>query len=138
MPTTKAFAKPPPADYSALQRALPEHVQIITFQELRSGRLLLRVANQLGIDEDESLSQPAQVDLGRLFDPRALSIALAQRRSLTNTHDQGEMLRRRQRARAWHTSGHQHAWRRLQYNFSRNSTVTIGPMEILTFELVLQ
>lgn len=131
-------ARPPPADYSALQRALPEHVQIITFQELRSGRLLLRVANQLGIDEDESLSQPAQVDLGRLFDPRALSIALAQRRSLTNTHDQGEMLRRRQRARAWHTSGHQHAWRRLQYNFSRNSTVTIGPMEILTFELVLQ
>jgi len=63
----------------------------------------------------------------------------ASRRSLTNSHNESELMRRRQRARAWHTSGQPHAWRRLNvYNFSADPVVTLGPMEIHTFELELR
>ena len=60
------------------------------------------------------------------------------RRSLSNTHDEAELMRRRRRARAWHTSGQPHAWRRLTYNFSADPVVALGPMEIHTFELQLR
>lgn len=47
----------PLSDVSGLRAALPDHLQIITLQELRPGRLLLRLAHQLGIDEDAQLTQ---------------------------------------------------------------------------------
>ena len=79
-----------------------------------------------------------QVDLATLFDPTVLSVAHATKRSLSNAHNQSEMLRRRRRAWAWHTDGQPHAWRQRVYNFSSNATATLGPMEIHTFELELQ
>ena len=129
----------PLANFSALLGPLPEHVQILTLQELRPGRLLLRLAHQLAIGEDAALAQPALVNLATLFDPALLRLAGASRRSLTNSHNESELMRRRQRARAWHTSGQPHAWRRLNvYNFSADPVVTLGPMEIHTFELELR
>ena len=110
-------------------------MQLLTLQELRPGRLLLRLAHQLAIGEDASL---AQVDLATLFDRKMLSVAAATKRSLTNAHSQSELLRRRVQAHAWHTAGEPHAWRQLEYNFSSNATATLGPMEIHTFELELQ
>ena len=125
----------PLANFSALLGPLPEHVQILTLQELRPGRLLLRLAHQLAIEEDATL---AQVDLATLFDRKMLSVAAATKRSLTNAHSQSELLRRRRRAWSWHTAGEPHAWRQLEYNFSSHATATLGPMEIHTFELELQ
>ena len=52
----------PLANFSALFTPLPEHVQLLTLQELRPGRLLLRLAHQLAIGEDATLAQPAQVN----------------------------------------------------------------------------
>ena len=134
-----ADGAPPRADVSALLTPLPAHVQLVTLQELRAGRLLLRLAHQLAIGEDAALAQPAQVNLATLFDPAVLRLEGASRRSLTNSHNESELMRRRQRARAWHTSGQPHAWRRLNvYNFSADPVVTLGPMEIHTFELELR
>jgi len=131
-------ATPPPANVSALRVPLPDHVQLVTLQELRPGRLLLRLAHQLAIGEDAALAQPARVNLATLFDPAVLRLERASRRSLTNSHNESELMRRRQRAKAWHTSGQPHAWRQLTYNFSADATVTLGPMEIHTFELELR
>ena len=77
------------------------------------------------------------MDLARLFDRKLLSIAAAHRKSLTNAHNNSEMLRgRRRRARL--TGHHPHPWRRLVYNFSANSTAFLGHMEIHTYELELE
>ena len=80
----------------------------------------------------------SQVDLAQIFDRKILPIKFAQRKSLTNAHSQTELLRRRQRARSWHKSGEPHAWRALRFNYSTNTTMTLGPMEIHTFELELR
>ena len=118
----------PLANFSALFSPLPEHVQLLTLQELRPGRLLLRLAHQLAIGEDATL---AQVDLATLFDRKMLSVALATKRSLTNAHSQSELLRRRVRAHAWHTAGEPHAWRQLEYNFSSNATAASPRSQVL-------
>ena len=99
---------PARATLSALLSPLPEHVQLVTLQELRPGLLLLRLAHQIAIGEDAALAQPVSVDLSRLFDPAVLRVHGARRRSLTNAHDEREMMRRRQRTRAWHTSAQPH------------------------------
>ena len=53
-----APAPPAPlANLSALLAPLPDHVQLVTLQELRPGRLLLRLAHQLAIGEDAVLAQ---------------------------------------------------------------------------------
>ena len=126
---------------SALATALPPNVQLMTLQLLRPGLLLLRLAHQFGVDEDAQLSQPVSVDLATLFNATVagFTITNATEVSLTNNQAKSEILKRRRLAAAWHPHAHageRKPWRSLPpLDFSASTVVTLGPLEIKTFEL---
>lgn len=58
------------ASFTALQRALPPNVMLITLARLRnrSNAFLLRLGHQYGVGEDETMSNPVEIDLGSLLE----------------------------------------------------------------------
>jgi len=126
--------------FSSLTKDLPSNVQIMTLQALSEGILLLRLSHQFGINEDSQLSRVASVDLGQMFDPRILSIAHAHEVSLTNNQEKSNILKKRSSNLEWRTENTPvpHPWRAVVFDFTKNSTIVLGPLEVKTFILKLE
>merc|ERR1712217_1004966 len=61
-------SSPTTTHFTAVIRALPTNVELMTLQTLSQGQLLLRLSHQFGLGEDKVLSNLAAVDLAALFD----------------------------------------------------------------------
>ena len=129
---------------SALTAPLPVNVQLISFQQVGGSNttdtVLIRLAHQFGINEDATLSQPVTVDLATLFNAStAFKITNAEEYSLTANQPKAEIMRKRKRARAWHKDTvESHPWRLLApLDFTADSKVVLGPLEIKTFLLTV-
>jgi hypothetical protein len=53
--------------FSGLSTGLPENVMLITFARLSISKYLLRLGHQYGVDDDDELAEPVNVDIGTLF-----------------------------------------------------------------------
>jgi len=127
--------------YSALQTALPPNVQLMTLHSLNGSSVLLRLSHQFGIGEDPSLSQPVSVDLSTLFAAensfRVLDVVEV---SLTNNQEKSAILARREALLSLAGDGAEpHPWRRQgALDYSTDSVITLGPLEIKTFVLTIE
>jgi hypothetical protein len=98
------------------------------------------------VGEDAEYSQPATVDIATLFNSTtAFSVVSVAEMSLTANQQKAAILERREQSRAWYQDDgadeHEvtHPWRSLPpLHFQTNSTITLGPLEIKTFELVIK
>lgn len=127
--------------FSALAQPLPDNIQLTTLQALSEGQILLRLSHQFGIDEDDSLSAPVDVDLSALFNPKVLSLTMAVERSLTNNQDKSHIVARRQLDTPWKTeipTRAPHPWRNATFDFLKSPVVTLGPLEVKTFVLTVK
>lgn len=112
----------------------------MTLQALSEGVLMLRLSHQFGINEDLHFSGIASVDLAQMFDPSVLSIAHAREVSLTNNQEKSEILKKRRSNLQWKTddTSAPYPWRATVFDFTKNSTILLGPLEIKTFILELK
>lgn len=126
-------------DVAAMATALPPNVQLMTLEAISADQILLRLSHQFGLGEHATLSKPATVDLGALFDPAFITIKAAEEVSLTNNQKKSTIMERRQRNAKWTQDGEApHAWRTLPpLNFPAEPMVTLGPLEIKTFVLTV-
>ena len=135
------------AAFTALTAPLPINVQIMTLQALSPSKLLLRLAHQFGIGEDEKFSRPVTIDLATLFDPTTSDVEIANARevSLTNNQNKSAILKRREDAMGWSSGSNDeekpHPWRSAVFTWNNMrgapSPVVLGPLEIKTFVLDL-
>merc|ERR1712039_189127 len=94
--------------------------------------VLVRLAHQFGVNEDDELSRPVTVDLAALFKDR--HIRSIDERGLTGTISRADVLQRRI---PWQVEGddssvpHGNASR--TSSTSSGLTVTLGPLQIRTF-----
>eukprot|EP00931_Biecheleriopsis_adriatica_P102099 TRINITY_DN77122_c0_g1_i1.p1 TRINITY_DN77122_c0_g1~~TRINITY_DN77122_c0_g1_i1.p1 ORF type:complete len:1154 (+),score=170.39 TRINITY_DN77122_c0_g1_i1:66-3527(+) len=81
--------------FSALQKALPKNVRLMTltdnYAEWNAGQSLLRLAHMYSIGEHPELSKPANVSLAEVFAKGRLKIKTAQAMSLTGNQPQEQM-----------------------------------------------
>lgn len=139
---------------SALTAPLPPNVQLISFQQVGGGStdgavtprsaestVLIRLAHQFGIGEDEYLSGLATVDLATLFNTSvAFTVTNAVEYSLTANQPKSEIMKKRRAAHAWHKGdgAEPHPWRSLPpLDFNADTKVVLGPLEIKTFLLTV-
>ena len=122
--------------FSILANALPPNVMLITFARLRravsqqSHVFLLRLAHQYAIGEDTNLSQPATVDLSSIF--ADYKVEHMTEKTLTANQDWESYLDRKLK---W-TSDRPPAPRAIVDPSSL--CITLQPMDIRTFQIVLQ
>lgn len=121
---------------SALQSALPENVMIVTFSLLHDApekTFLVRLAHQHGKDENEELSQPVMIDMGRLLiDYELVSMA---EKTLTGNRDYSEWTQNRI---SW-TVSPDTGWDTAHDRFNDNGfLIKLNPLEIRTFELLVR
>lgn len=118
---------------STLTRALPANVQLVTLEPIEAGTVLVRLAHQFGLGEDAELSQPASVDLAVLFANRR--IVAAKEMALTGTAPRSEVEARRVN---WNVDGEDAAvGEAVPVPPLTNSWVTLGPLQVRTFEVTL-
>jgi hypothetical protein len=115
--------------FSGLQAALPANLMLITWMRL-PGRpkttFLLRLGHQYGLDEDDTLSQPVDVDLSTLL--AGYSVLQVIEMTLSGNQRWDDYLTRRF---DWTGEGF------LRSSVLSGTLVTILPMEIRTFEVVV-
>jgi hypothetical protein len=68
---------------SVMQAALPDNLQVMTLERKNATTILLRLSHQYGVGEDPVMSQPASVDLARLFSAPGLQYVSSIEMSLT-------------------------------------------------------
>lgn len=127
---------PPVAARSLLLRPLPVNVQVMTLESLGPRVTLLRLAHQFGPGEHPTGSRPAEVDLRTLLADQVVT-------SATETSLTANQPRKGMRRAAWQTHGAATPAAPpcpppAPFEFGRNSTVTLRPLEIRTFLLRLQ
>jgi hypothetical protein len=67
-------SRPLPPSTTAMQQPLPPNVQLLTLQQLNATTTLLRLSHSFAPDESAEWSQPAVVDLTRLFTRRLAAV----------------------------------------------------------------
>ena len=120
---------------SFLQTPLPRNVELMTLQVLFDGSILLRLAHSFAIGEtSDELSQPVAVDLSTLFVQPIKSI---RQRTLTANADykRGAKVRPAYETTAEVSEEEWERVDRMHEGLQANLTVTIYPMQILTFQL---
>jgi len=117
--------------HSALTRALPANVQLVTLEPIEAETVLVRLAHQFGIGEDEEFSKPASVDLAVLFAGR--SIVSAKEMALTGTAPRSEVEKRRV---PWTIDGEDsNVAEMTPVPILTHSSVELGPLQVRTFEI---
>jgi hypothetical protein len=129
---------------SALSKALPSNVQLITLATLATSppTLLLRLAHQFGVGEDAEMSEPVSVDIALLFNATtAFKVAGVTELSLTGNQEKSAIMAQRKQAGSWYRKESDHAdashpWRSAPpMQYGNDTTTTLGPLEIKTFAL---
>jgi len=123
----------PTASFSAVARALPANVQLVSLEALAGNRVLIRLAHQFGVGEDPELSKPATVDIAKLF--AGWQVTEVEERGLTGTIPRAEVLRRRV---AWPVENEPPlgSWAAAEGPRGGPATeVTLGPLQIRTFHI---
>eukprot|EP00978_Attheya_sp_CCMP212_P016963 scaffold44868_cov59-Attheya_sp.AAC.6 len=121
------------ASFSALQKALPENVMLITLtrQGLGNGSLLIRLGHQYGANENKRLSKPVQIDLHQLL--AEYHVESFVEKTLSGNQDRLEWDKKKLK---WSTRPSSTKKRRQPGRASDNgSVIQLNPMEIRTFEL---
>ncbi|KAJ7971780.1 Alpha-mannosidase [Quillaja saponaria] len=110
--------------------SLPDNIAVITFQELDSGKVLLRLAHLYEIEEDKDLSELTIVELKKLFPGK--EIIKVTEMSLSANQERSEMEKKRLR---WKVEGSlgEHSGLRGGPVDPRELSVELTPMEIRTF-----
>ena len=119
--------------FSAIQEALPPNVMLLTFSKLpyrNEPTFLVRLAHQYGLEEDAALSAPAQVDLTKLFVHH--TIVAVEELTLSGNQKLEDHLKRKKR---WTDDEEVEAASRVFIGAA--STIVIDPMDIRTFEVVV-
>ncbi|XP_024086113.1 lysosomal alpha-mannosidase-like [Cimex lectularius] len=108
-------------EYSGLNSALPDNVQILTLEPWSETSFLLRLEHIMEKDDDPELSQPASVDLNDLFTHFAIT-------SVEEMMLGGNMKREESQRLHWNS--------KLNYkkrHVVKSNIIDLNPMEIRTF-----
>ena len=157
-----------PKAVAFLPEALPPNLQVITLKRLSSKTMLLRIGHQFGLGEDGTLSKPTTFDVTKLFDGVLDIVSVTERTLSNNQAKKAMLDRRKHNAAeavAARVAAHPsvavaggewlvesereeqpalHSWRmEPPLSWKREGSgsaaaVTIGPLEIKTFELSLK
>ena len=114
---------------------LPPQVSLVTLSKVygKPGTFFIRLAHQYGVGEDEKLSKPAQVDLASLL-PRGATLKRFVETTLTGNQEWSVM-----EAKRLHWKGQGDSKRAVAgRNFDAGAVVTLTPLEIRSFEIVVE
>jgi len=114
--------------YSALKAALPANVQLVTLEPVKAGSVLVRLAHQFGLHEDEDLSKAASVDLATLFADR--QIAAIEEQALSGTMAKTDVTGRRV---SWLVDGEEPEPVSQQQVAPLSSEITLDALQVRTF-----
>jgi hypothetical protein len=112
--------------FSGLTEALPTNIMLVTFMRLLdSGEnaFLVRLGHQYGTNEHALLSQPVDIDISKLFVGYIITSVLEM--TLTGNQEWNDVQARRAN------------WNGPLSTVSNSSLITIAPMEIRTFQIVM-
>ena len=116
---------------SIVGQDLPLNVHLLTLQQWNKDTILLRLAHQFAVDEDNELSAPVTVDVGSLLAP--LSPVSMVEMSLSANQDKEIMLAKKIHWTETSAIGAQTA-----YGVTEGMKTTLNPMEIKTFFVTVQ
>jgi len=115
--------------FAAVEKALPPNLEIVTLAPWDQKTLLLRIAHQFGLSEDEELSKPVSLDLGSLF--AGAQITSVSERGLGATITKDELESRRI---DWKVEGNRSdGWGHSAQTVPVEGATTFGPLQIRTF-----
>ena len=117
---------------SALREALPPNLMLVTFQKLggkESNDYMIRLGHQYGENEDTELSQPVTVDLATLFN--GFKVISVDEVTLTGNQKFSDWQSTRLK---WVGS---RDFSEITVDDTNNTTVTLQPMDIRTFNVTM-
>ena len=116
--------------HSALKKALPPNIMLITFKKLdQPNKYLIRLGHQFGVEEDEVLSQEETIDLSDLFSD--FQVLSASETTLTANQGWNDRLKA---SLDWTGLGRSSK----STVDAMQTTVSLGPMEVRTFILEME
>ncbi|XP_075216675.1 lysosomal alpha-mannosidase II isoform X3 [Lycorma delicatula] len=124
-------------EYSGLREALPQNVHILTLEPWRTGSILIRLEHIFEVNEDPVLSNPATVDLSKLFFPFNIT-------SLRETNLGANLYVDELKRMQWKSESNSVYETRnndfpgLFYSLPSISSITLQPMQIRTFIIEVQ
>ena len=124
--------------FSALKSSLPENVMVVTYAQRTDGSYLIRLAHQYGPVESTEHSAPVEIDLSILFPSK--TITYFNEKTLSGNQNRIDWDKKRLH---WSDANKQFVESNSFKADSRNleevtSTIVLKPLEIRTFEVVVE
>ena len=122
---------------SSLAIDLPINIHLVTIQRTAANELLIRLAHQYAVNEDETFSQPVALDLREIF--KAYNPMSVTEMTLSANEDKATQLKNKIQwnANADAKSKKANQMMKNPVKDDKNMVVLLYPMEIRTFTLVL-
>ncbi|CAF4067741.1 unnamed protein product [Rotaria sordida] len=119
--------------WSALPDTMPLNLHLLTLDQLSSKEYLVRVEHYFELHEDEIYSQPIQIDLQKLLNSLGKIIDVIEL-TLAGNMPLSDMKRLN-----WTTTENESShWKGIEQISSKDTIITLNPMQIRTFQITMQ
>ncbi|CAF1071518.1 unnamed protein product [Rotaria sordida] len=119
--------------WSGLADTMPLNLHLLTLDQLSSKQYLVRVEHYFELHEDEIYSQPIQIDLQKLLNSLGKIIDVIEL-TLAGNMPLSDMKRLN-----WTTTENESShWKGIEQISSKDTIITLNPMQIRTFQITMQ
>ncbi|UJR33645.1 hypothetical protein I4U23_021078 [Adineta vaga] len=119
--------------WSALNESLSYNIHLLTFDQLAFNVFLIRVEHYFELNEDATYSKSTEIDLQILFN------TLGKIKDFVELTLGGNQPLNEMKRLIWYADDHHSSyWKATDSNVSKSTIIALNPMEIKTFQVILQ